>query len=274
MNNRGGRLDNLELSLSGRVFEISYSENALSLEEFFEVAAKNEFNSVELRDSQISIDSSFAEIDNVNKLSEKYKIPVALITARKGRVDDQTGYEIYKKYLNLAANLNCGQIKISGKDVSLIQKAASDAEQLNIKIGTNNHLGTPLATTKGTRDWFEKINHPNFHLHFDPSHLWLNGEEGIEEFIDAMIEKISYTIIQDYMETDTGSQLGTRNVVPVSIGEVGQVGYPQLIEKLVAMNFNGPFSLVYLNNPTPSSRDSRELKNHIMRYHPRNRLDS
>jgi sugar phosphate isomerase/epimerase len=258
--------NNLDLTLSGRVFELSYSENALSLDKFFKVAAENGFTSVELRDSQISIDSLSSKIDEVNQLSEKYMLPVALITARKGRLDNADGYEIYKKYLNLAANLNCRQIKISGKDASLIQKAAADAEKFNIKIGTNNHLGTPLATTKGTLEWFEKINHSNFYLHFDPSHLWLNGEVRIEEFIDTMIERISYVIIQDYLEIDAGSHLGTRDVAPVSTGTVGSVGYPRFIEKLRKMNFNGPFSLVYLNNAIKSSGDNRAIADHLHNY--------
>lgn len=254
----------LNLCLSGRVFELSYSENALSLEEFFKTAFNNGFTCVELRDSQININSSEKDIKALNKLSEKFNIPVALITSRKGRLDNDNGYEIFEKYLKLAEKINCKEIKISGKNPSLIKKAASDAEKKGIKVGTNNHLGTPLATIDGTIKWFQKIDHPNYYLHFDPSHLWLNGENQIEKFIETMIERISYTIIQDYYEHPKGELLGIRNVSPISVDDTGSVGYPSLIKKLINMNFKGPFSLVYLKNSINLSNN--KLKEHFIKY--------
>jgi sugar phosphate isomerase/epimerase len=258
--------NNFNLCLSGRLFETSYSENTLTLEEFFRVAAENSFKGVEIRDSQAGIDSSSAVIDKVNMLTEKYGIPVALITARKGRLDNKEGYEVYKKYLTLAENLNCPQIKISGTNISLIKKAASDAEKSGIKTGTNNHLGTPAATAAGTLELFREVNHSNFYLHLDPSHLWLSREDYIDEFIEEIFPRISYVIIQDYVEHENGDLLGTRRVTPVSIGEHGLVGYPQVIKKLASMHYKEPFALVYLKDAISLNLHNCPIKEHILKY--------
>lgn len=258
--------DSLDFCLSGRVFEKSYSENNLSLEDFFKCAACNGFKSVELRDSQIGIDASPKDIDKVNMMSEKYGIYVALITARKAKLDKEGNYGIFRKYLELAKNMGCRQIKVSGTDFPLLKRAADDAGKHEIRTGTNNHIGTPLETVEGTMEFFGRMNHPNFHLLFDPSHLWLKGETRIGELIDEMIKRISYTIIQDYRESDAGELLGIRRVVPISVGETGSVGYPQIIDKLVSRDFKGPFALVYLKSADKSLSGTDELKRHYMKY--------
>jgi sugar phosphate isomerase/epimerase len=261
--------DGMDFCLSGRVFEKSYSENALSLEAFFKCAAHNGFKSVELRDSQIGFDASSKDIDKVRMLSETHGLYVALITARKAKLDNEGNYSIFRKYLELAKNIGCRQIKVSGTGSPLLKRAADDSGKHEIKIGMNNHIGTPLETIDGTIEFFTKMNHPNFHLLFDPSHLWLKGENRIGELIDKMIEKITYMIIQDYRESDSGDLHGIRRVVPISIGETGDVGYPQIIEKLVSRKFKGPFGLVYLGDADMAQLGTDELKRHYMKYFTR-----
>ena len=258
--------DEPDICLSGRIFEKSYAENLLSMEDFFKCAYHNGFTSVELRDSQIGIDASSEAIDEVNILSGRYGMPVSLITARKGRLDNQEGYSTFIRYLELAKNISCRRIKISGTDLSLVTRAADKAGECDVQTGMNNHIGTPLETIDGTIEMFRKIDHPNFYLLFDPSHLWLNREGTILEFIDDVIGRIAYTIIQDYRESDNGKLYGTRRIVPVSTGETGSVGYREIIQRLLSRNFKGPFALVYLGDGNRLRPGTGELKNHYMRY--------
>ncbi|OGV51505.1 MAG: hypothetical protein A2017_01665 [Lentisphaerae bacterium GWF2_44_16] len=259
----------LNFCLSGRIFERTYDDNTLPLEDFFMYAMENGFKSVELRDSQICFDSGSVLTDKVNMLSEKYNIPVEMITARKGKLNDEAGYEIYKKYLRMAANIKCGQIKVSGNNIRLIRKAADDAAQLNIKIGTNNHIGTEWETIEGTVDALKKIDHPNFFCHFDPSHLWLKKENISEEFIESVFNKISYVIIQDYQEGngDKFQHTGERCVLPLGIGEKGSVGYGSIIRKLFLMGYKGPYGLVFIRDAADIvQRHEYKLKSHCMNY--------
>ena len=257
-----------EFCLSGRVFERSLSENALSLDEFFNRAAKNGFTSVELRDSQIGVDSATAEIDKVLALSEKHGMRVELITARKGRLDKESDFPVFIRYLELAKNIKCAQIKVSGGDHHLLRKAAEEASKAGIKVGTNNHIGTPWETKAGALESLSKIGHPNFHLLLDPSHLWLKSEVADEDFLDAALGKISFVILQDYVVGEgTGfSEFSGKSVRPVSLGQRGEVGYPDVISSLERRGCCVPLGLVYVGNGDKIPASSLELKAHCSTY--------
>ncbi len=253
---------NPEFCLSGRVFERSYAENALSLEAFFRLAARNGFTRVELRDSQIGIDASADEIDHVNALAEEHHIPIELITARQGRLDDERGYVAFTRYLELARNIDCAQIKVSGNDHRLLWKAADEAANHGVRIGTNNHIGTVWETKAGTREMLRRIGHPNFHCLFDPSHLWLMGEQVDDELLEAVFDRISYVILQDYVTGDgVGfAKLGARSVRPAALRERGEVGYPRIIRELAARNYAGAYGVVWVEGGMAITPDSLDLK--------------
>ena len=256
--------DSLAFCLSGRVFERSYAENALPLDDFFRCAASNDFTSVELRDSQVGIDSPAADIDRVNALSEELGINVELITARKAKLDDEGGYAVFKRYLALANKIKCAQIKVAGSDHGLLRRAAEAAAACGVKIGTNNHIGTPWETKAGTLAMLRKIDHPNFHCLFDPSHLWLKGETMDAAFLDALFDRISFVILQDYVvgEGDGFSAIGGVSVRPIGLGERGVVGYPAIIRELSRRGYAGAYGLVQVRDGVGIPADSKALKAH------------
>ena len=82
---------------------------------------------------------------------------------------------------------------------SLVERSI-EAEKAGIRIGTNNHINTPLETCEGTLELLEQVKHDNYYLHLDPSHLWLKHQEINSEFLDKITPRISYLIVQDYIE--------------------------------------------------------------------------
>ena len=250
--------------LSGRVFEQSYTESRLSLEAFFYCASVNGFNCVELRDSQVSPSSPTSVIESVNHLCQKYDLKVEMITARQGRLDDPQGFSRFISYLKLAKQIHCRQIKVAGHVIPLLRQAADEAAEVNIKIGTNNHVGTPWESCAGTLAMLRAIDHPNFYCHLDPSHLWCMGEEVDVEFLKTIIQQISFVIVQDYHleSTSAGIVIGHRRVKTTGLNEIGCVGYPQLVKKLQDLNCNVPLSLVFIRDVDHLDSSTMLLRSH------------
>lgn len=244
-----------QYTLSGRVFE-SDKGISLSIDDFFQFAHKHHCASVELRHSQINPWSTQAEINRIKNLSEKYSLPIEMITMRKGKLNSDSDLELFLSYLDIGTKLNCRQIKISGKGILQIQYAASLAEEQGITIGINNHVGTALETRQGTMEFFSLIKHTNMKLLFDPSHLWLNKDSADEDFIKAISNIISYVVVQDYVETtrEDAITIAYRTVKATNANEKGAVGYPQIMSILDKLNCHVPYGLVqpgalfYLNN--------------------------
>lgn len=270
--------------LSGRIFETS-SGMTIGLEEFFKFARMKKCVSVELRHTQINPWSSEHEIRTIVKLSGKYSLPVEMMTMRKGKLYSEEDLKLFRKYLKLATALKCRQIKVSG-DPLLLKRAAVEAEQEQVILGTNNHIGAPLETQRGTLEFLDSVNHPNFRLHFDPSHLWVNRDPATKSFIMKILDKISYIIIQDYIEADESpvtnggsnkinnnttrltersetqslwdppsfQKLPKRTVRGTTENEVGEVGYPEIMSIIDNLDLTAPYGLVqpgalyYLNH--------------------------
>ncbi len=234
----------MKFCLSGRVFESP--EQTVLLQDFYALAAVSGFKAVELRKNQVSPDSPNKTIDLINCLSVAFGVPVELITMRGRTLDTDADFSFFEKYLELAVNINCSQVKVSGRNIKVLRKAAEKAEKFNIKIATNNHVSSPLETVAGTVAFLNAVGHPNFYLLFDPSHLWMNREEITGNFIREILPKISFVVIQDYVETATAdfAVIGKRRVRPVSLLEAGEVGYSRIVKELATLNSDLSFGLV------------------------------
>ncbi len=246
--------------LSGRLFERSMRENILNLEEFFKLAMMNGFNAVELRDSQILPEAGEQQIEEVLSLAEKYALPVAMLTARTGKLNDEEGLRRFEDYLQLAVRLKCSQIKVSGGDAGLLRRAADAAAECGVKIGVNNHIGTIWETPAGTMRMLETVGHRNFYCHFDPSHWWLNRVEWGMAELEKLLPYISYYILQDYTEDADFPIIGGRHVEMCSVMKSGQVGYPSISTMLKQLGYRGPAALVCVRGV---SRDELRLKQYF-----------
>lgn len=236
---------NRKFCLSGRVFE-KEGKMTLGTEDFFRIAAEKNCACIELRHTQINPWSSEIEIKKTKELSKKYSLPVEMITMRKGKLNEKKDYSIFLEYLSFAEKLKCRQIKLSGTDFTLLNRAAEDAEKRGIKIGTNNHIGTPLATKQGTLEYLDKASHPNFKLLFDPSHLWINNDLADKTFIEKIKDRISYLVVQDYMEGEGEGfeKIAKRTVRGSKENEPGAVGYENIMETIEELGCNIPYGLV------------------------------
>lgn len=253
--------------LSGRVFERSMTEMRIDVEAFFDFAQKAGFDGVELRYSQINPESSSGEIDHVVSLSDETGLWVEMMKARGVSLDSPADLKGFKRYLDLAGAIRCRQIQVGGEDASSIREAASLAEERGVKVGANNHIGSPLETIHGTFEFLETIDHPNYYLFLDPSHLWLNKEIADAGFIEKIASRCSYLIVQDYVEDQAASRLGVRNA-RFSNPCDGDVGYWDVLRNLSRFRNDIPVALVQpgsINDLGDAKMWSWEIKNGVFR---------
>ncbi len=231
--------------LSGRVFEPSPGSIPLSPREFFRLSSKAGFSAVELRRWQVAPENENAVAAEIRTLSAQYSLPVEMITFRGRNLETRADYEYFLRYLELAERLECRQMKISGSPEMLL-KAAERAAASNVRLGINNHVHTPLETVSGMLEFLRKVAHPNFFLLFDPSHLWLMREAVTPWLLAEIIPRISYVVVQDYVETagSSGIDIGLRRVRPVKLDETGEVGYQSVLSALEELGYDGPVGLV------------------------------
>jgi sugar phosphate isomerase/epimerase len=235
----------MRFCLSGRIYE-NAGKMAIGIEEFFQTAKEKKCDCVELRQTQINPWSAPKDIEEINDLSEKYSLPVEMITMRKSKLNEEKDYALFIEYLSLAKALKCRQIKVGGNNYKLLRQAAEEAERYGIMIGSNNHIGTITETKAGTVEYLNKINHPNFKLLLDPSHLWINNDPADKAFMETVKDKISYLVVQDYAEGIGAGfeRIGKRSVRPGNENEAGAVGYKKIMETLKEIGCDVPCGLV------------------------------
>lgn len=176
----------MKISLSGFLFEDNYNSQSLSIEEFCTLAESAGYDGVELRRTQVNIDSNINDRKKIHEIVKEHRLEVTCLTARGMPKSGQERDAFFERYLNLCRDLECRRLKISG-DTKWLKSAAQKALEYNVMLVTNNHIGSQLETIEGTKNYFSEIDHPNMGLLYDPYHLMINGEDyinAISEFED------------------------------------------------------------------------------------------
>ena len=166
----------MHLSLSGFLFEDSYTSQSLTFSAFCAMAKSAGYDGVELRRTQVSPDTRAAQRKRMLHIVRDSGLDVTCLTARglpgKGAGRD----EFFLRYLELCRDVECPLMKISS-ETSWLRRAAQRAEAYGVTLATNNHVGGELETVEGTRRYLAEVAHPNFGLLYDALHLDLSGED-------------------------------------------------------------------------------------------------
>ena len=143
----------MKLTLSGFLFEDGYATQSLGFDRFCALARSAGYAGVELRDTQIKPDSTASQKREIIRLTRREGLAVTCLTARKLPKSDPERDVFFLKYLELCRELRCGLLKIIS-DTSWLRQAAEQAQTYGVTLATNNHVGTPLETIAGTRQYF------------------------------------------------------------------------------------------------------------------------
>ena len=181
----------MKFSLSGRCVVSAkgfLKENA----EFLQLASDAGFDGVDLRWDQLNPSLPREGLDEVKELCEKLGLEVAALNA-KGIAGDAKPE--FVKMLDLAQELGCGRIRVSG-DVAAIQDAADTAAAYGIRLGTQMHTNGPCETVALAKQALAEINRPNFGVVIEPANLYMAGDAFTAESFSPIAERIFWCHVQ------------------------------------------------------------------------------
>lgn len=250
----------MKLSISGRLFEVDYSYCELSIEEFVTLAKNIGYHGIELRKTQISLDTPSQEIIKIGQTIQKSGIEVTCVTARGVSLKDEENFGLFKKYITLAEDLGCKLIKAGG-DIPWLRKAADYAAEHGIILAGNTHIGTPLETISSTLERLSAIDRENYRLIFDPGNLFMAQEKYGPEVIRKLSEYICYVTVQFPLRVPLKQAEGLFEYKGYSYaqGLPGEDGTPDFLSVFCGLHEIGYDGWVSIIEPQSATIESRKL---------------
>ena len=253
----------IKLALSGRLFEREYKES-IPMKDFVQIAAKIGYQGVELRKTQVSLDTPDKKVKEYAKIIRDYGLEVICMTPRGYPVLEDENF--FKRYLELAKEFNCQIIKLGdeGGEPEKTRRCAEIAQKYGIRIGLNNHIGRedkpgPTETIERTIDYLGKVKHPNFGILYDASHLFISGSEYGPEAINKIRNKIFYVLAQYPVKTNKENaklKFHNRYFRDGIIGESNGPDFNQVFKGLKKIDYQGYIGVIA---SMPENKDSREI---------------
>ena len=256
----------MKFSLSGRCVVSAkglLKENA----EFLQLASDAGFDGVDLRSDQLSPSLPRERIDEVKELCAKLGLEVAALNARGIAGDAKAELA---KLLELAQELGCGRIRVSG-DVAAIQDAADMAAAYGIRLGTQMHTNGPCETVALARETLAEIDRPNFGVVIEPANLYMAGDAFTAENFSLIADSIFWCHVQSLVvapvdQTPTKLKLRSGKEVGytrVPIRENTGCDMPAFFAALKGVGFDD-----YVNclEPTPDTDDWRAFFSDYLAY--------
>ena len=237
---------NAKLALSGRLFERDYREN-VPLREFAKIASDIGYEGVELRKTQVYLETPPSEVKEYARILKDHGLEVVCMTPRGYPVLEDA--DLWIRYLELAAALDCRLIKMgdAGGGLDRTRRCAELAQGYGIRIGLNNHIGTEenpncTETIDGTAEYLERLNHSNFGILYDACHLFISGSDYGPRAIDRIRDKIFYVLFQYVVETaieDSDLTYHGHHFRSGMIGETNGPNFKEVVTGLKQINYSG-----------------------------------
>jgi len=250
----------MKLSLSGRIFEVDYGYCELSIEEFVALTKDVGYQGVELRRTQVSLDTPAQEVSRIGQTVEKAGLEVTCVTTRGVFLKDQENFELFKKYVRLAEALGCKLIKTGG-DIPWVQRATDYAAEHEITLAGNTHIGTPFETVFATLERLRAINRENYRLIYDPANLFMAQEEYGVETIKKLSNYICYVTVQcpKRISLEQGEDLFQYKGFNYGQGLPGEENTPDFLSVLRGLHEIGYEGWVSIVEPRSTTMESRKL---------------
>ena len=242
---------NLKLALSGRLFEREYTDN-IPMREFAEIASGTGYQGVELRRTQVSLETPGAQVKESAGILKDHGLEVVCMTPRGYPVLDDE--DLFIRYLELAGEFECRLVKMGddGGAPEKTRRCAEIARRHGIRIGLNNHIGTEekpncTETIDRTVQHLKRVDHPNFGILFDVCHLFISGSDYGPEAIEKIKDRIFYVLFQYVVETgveDAELVFHGRGFETAVIGEPNGPDFNKVFEGLKQSDYNGYLGVI------------------------------
>jgi len=249
-------MSTVRLSLSGFLFEDGYASQSIPFARFCSLAAEAGYRGVELRRTQVNPDTSRPRRAELLNIVLNAGLGITCLTARglPGSGPERKGF--FLRYLDLCNDLNCPLLKIGG-DTAWLHGAAATAQARGVCLATNNHVGGPLETVAGTRQYFANIAHPNVGLLYDSLHLRVSGEDClrcIAELTPITKNVLVHSVRPAAPDRPAGNgivQLGGRPWRPALPDEPGVQDWPAILSSFRSLDYGGLITVIESGWPAP-----------------------
>ena len=186
----------MKISISSRISEFSNdkTKSFIKLEDFVNLAIKNNFHGISLRPAMVSTESTENKINKTSKIFKDNKISVSMITsnihlAKNDELASQTLRNITPT-LDLAEKLRTSLIRImikKSEDIFYAKKALDEAKERNLKLLQQTHWGTLAETLDDTVTLIKTINRQNFGITFEPANLMACGSDFNNDALNQLL---------------------------------------------------------------------------------------
>ena len=186
----------MKISISSRISEFSNdkTKSFIKLEDFVNLAIKNNFHGISLRPAMVSTESTENKINKTSKIFKDNKISVSMITsnihlAKNDELASQTLRNITPT-LDLAEKLRTSLVRImikKSEDIFYAKKALDEAKERNLKLLQQTHWGTLAETLDDTVTLIKTINRQNFGITFEPANLMACGSDFNKDALNQLL---------------------------------------------------------------------------------------
>ena len=250
----------IRLSLSGFLFENNGTQS-LSFSDFAVLAQEAGYKGVELRKTQINLDTPPNLVKEYREILNGNDLCVTCMTPRGLPVDKNDRDEYFNKYLNLAANMKCDLLKISGtavKDTNWLRHAIQLASSYNIDLAINTHINSPTETTAGSLTLASAIQSSHFGLLYDSMHLSIANEDYLNA-IKILYPHINGVLVQCLRPAAKDEipaiQHSGKNYAKTCIDQTPIQDWPAIISKLKLLNYDGWITVIENSWPVDQQKD-------------------
>lgn len=183
------------LSLSGFLFEQEYAWQTLSFERFCDLANRAGYSGIELRNTQINLETSGHQQRVMRSMVRDKGLCVTCLTARNLPVNVPAKRDdLLRRYLALCQNMGCPLLKLSGPE-AWVYHACEIASDYGVVLACNTHINGPLETAADTVKFLYRIDHPGLGILYDPMHLAICGDDVLNAF-DLLFPRVCNVLVQ------------------------------------------------------------------------------
>lgn len=244
------------LSLSGRIIEVQYRTCELSVPEFLRFAHKCSYDAVELRATQITGDTTLAEVRGFRRTADELGLSVSCC-APPGVTVDEEGLKRVEQSISIVRTLCCDTLKVWVKDMDWLRQACDLVRPHGLTLIAQIHTGGPFETINSCLETLSQLGRENFGLQYDPANLFEAQQDYGEEAVKRLGPHIRQLSVQSERlarpdEPDVWEYEG-RRYRRCPLDDPGGLDYASVFRGLRAVGFDGH---VTLNEPKPMSMET------------------
>lgn len=255
----------MQLCLSGYLFEDNYASLSLDFPAFCGVAKASGYDGVELRQTQVNVETPYKERARLLNVVRDHGLFVSGLTARGLPGDEPGRTDGFRRYLALCSALDCRLLKIGSPDLAWLRAAAEAAQDREVVLATNNHIGGPLETVAGTRAALAGVGHANYGLLYDAFHLAAKGEDYlgcIPDFAGQTKNILLHPGRPARVDEYAAVVIGDPGWVRARPDEAGAQDWPAVFRAFCGQGYDG--LITFFDNGAPAA-DREALARHAAR---------